>query len=237
MMLEVAASLTAGTFRLDVAFTAPPGITALFGPSGAGKTLTLRCIAGLTRPDRGRIALDDHLLFDSDLAIDLPARSRRVGYLFQQYALFPHLDVAGNIRLALRGTRSQRTARTTELLEMVGLPGFESRSIRQLSGGEQQRVALARALAPDPEVLLLDEPLSALDGRTRRRLRAELRRIHSITGIPMVLVTHSLREMRELSDWLVLYDAGRTLGTGPTADLLREPGSPEAAELLADADG
>jgi molybdate transport system ATP-binding protein len=237
MMLEVAASLTAGTFRLDVAFTAPPGITALFGPSGAGKTLTLRCIAGLTRPDRGRIALDDHLLFDSDLAIDLPARSRRVGYLFQQYALFPHLDVAGNIRLALRGTRSQRTARTTELLEMVGLPGFESRSIRQLSGGEQQRVALARALAPDPEVLLLDEPLSALDGRTRRRLRAELRRIHSITGIPMVLVTHNLREMRELSDWLVLYDAGRTLGTGPTADLLREPGSPEAAELLADADG
>ena len=169
-MLEVSVRVRAGAFRLDASFRAPGGITALFGPSGAGKTLTLRCIAGLTTPDSGRIAVGERVLFDPARSIDLPARHRRLGYLFQQYALFPHLDVAGNVGFGLDGGRDERAARVRELLALVGLAGFEKRRPRELSGGEQQRVALARALAPRPELLLLDEPLSALDGRVRRRL-------------------------------------------------------------------
>lgn len=234
MSLRAAIRTRAGAFSLDVAFEAPAGITALFGPSGAGKTLTLRCIAGLSRPDSGIIAVGERVLFDSGRQIDLPTRRRRVGHLFQQYALFPHLDVAGNVGYGAPGTRAERAARVEELLELVGLSGYDRRRPAELSGGEQQRVALARALAPGPDLLLLDEPLSALDGRVRRRLRSELRRIHSVTGVPMVLVTHSPGEMRELSDWLVVYDAGRVLRSGSTDEVLRDPGSREAAELLQD---
>jgi molybdate transport system ATP-binding protein len=223
-----------GGFSLDISFAAPAGITALFGPSGAGKTLTLRCIAGLSRPDEGRIAVGDRVVFDSAARLDLPTRLRRVGYLFQQYALFPHLDVERNVAFGLEGDRGERRERVAGLLGLVGLSGYERRRPRELSGGEQQRVALARALAPHPELLLLDEPLSALDGRVRRRLRLELRRIHELTRVPMVLVTHSQAEMRELSDWLVLFESGRVLRRGPTEEVLRDPGSPEAAELLQD---
>jgi molybdate transport system ATP-binding protein len=234
MMIEFQARADAGPFRLDARFDAPGGITTLFGPSGAGKTLTLRCIAGLSRPAAGRIAVGGRLLFDSSGAIDLPTRHRRLGYVFQQYVLFPHLDVAANVAFGLGGSRAAREARVHELLEMVGLGGYERRRPRDLSGGEQQRVALARALAPRPDLLLLDEPLAALDARARRRLRAELRRIHESTGVPMVLVTHSQLEMRDLSDWIVLYDAGRVLRSGPAPEVLRDPGSAEAAELLLD---
>jgi molybdate transport system ATP-binding protein len=232
--LEAAIRARLGAFDLDIGFEAPPGITTLFGPSGSGKTLTLRCIAGLTRPSAGRIAIDERVLFDSSRGIELPARTRRIGYLFQQYALFPHLDVAGNVGFGVEGDRQARAARVEELLRMVGLAGYETRRPSALSGGEQQRVALARALAPGPDLLLLDEPLAALDGRVRRRLRGELRRIHELTGVPMILVTHSQAEMRELSDSLVLVEAGRVLRSGPTAEVLADPGSPAAAELLED---
>jgi molybdate transport system ATP-binding protein len=234
MSLDAAVRARFGTFDLDVAFRAPAGITTLFGPSGAGKTVTLRCIAGLERPVAGRIAVDGRLLFDSERGVDLPARARRVGYLFQQYVLFPHLDVGANIGFGLDGSREGRAARIDELLRMVDLAGYQSRRPHDLSGGEQQRVALARALAPGPDLLLLDEPLAALDSRVRRRLRLELRRVHEITGVPMVLVTHSQTEMRELSDWVVLFEAGRVLRSGRTDEVLRDPGSPEAAELLQD---
>lgn len=234
MTLSVSIELELARFDLRAAFEVGSGITTLFGPSGAGKSLTLRAIAGLTMPRVGRIVLGDRTLFDSANGIDLPPRARRIGYVFQQLALFPHLDVAANIAFGVDTSRAEAAAQVEELLALVGLPGFGPRRTRALSGGEQQRVALARALAPAPEVLLLDEPLSALDARTRRKLRAELRRIHDSTGVPMVLVTHSQGEMRELSDWIVLYEAGRVLRSGPAAEVLGDPGSPEAVELLAD---
>ncbi len=234
MKLELEVQLRLGGFALDARFHAPGGITALFGASGAGKTLTLRCIAGLNRPDSGRILVGDRLLFDSASGVDLPTRFRRLGYVFQQYLLFPHLDVAGNVAFGLQGSRDENEHRVRDLLAMMGLSGYERRGIRELSGGEQQRIALARALAPRPDMLLLDEPLAALDARARRRLRGELRRIHEVTGVPMVLVTHSQVELRELSDWVVLYDAGVVLRSGPTQEVLQDPGSAEAAELLLD---
>jgi molybdate transport system ATP-binding protein len=235
--LDVELLYRVGDFVLDVRFATRGGITALFGPSGAGKTLTLRAIAGLIRPAAGRVAVGDHLLFDARRAIDVPTRHRRIGYVFQQYALFPHLDVADNVGYALDGDRRTRDRRVEELLLLVGLQGYGGRMPRQLSGGEQQRVALARAMAPAPDLILLDEPFSALDAPVRRRLRAELRRVQETTGVPMVLVTHSQREMRELAEWLVLYRSGRVLRSGMTADVLADPGSEEAAALLGEEEG
>jgi molybdate transport system ATP-binding protein len=231
--LSVAIRSRVGGFELNVEYQAPPGITALFGPSGAGKTVTLRCIAGLVRPGAGRIVVDGRVLFDHAAGVDLPARNRRIGYVFQQYALFPHLDVARNIAYGLNDwPAGARGARVADLLRLVGLEGYGERRPRDLSGGEQQRVALARALAPRPDLLLLDEPFAALDTRVRRRLRAELRRIHQETAVPMVLVTHDLVEVRQLSDWVVLYERGRVLRAGPTPAILADPGSPEASALL-----
>jgi molybdate transport system ATP-binding protein len=231
--LEVTLRSRFGTFRLDAAFAAPTGITALFGPSGAGKTLTLRCLAGLERVESGRIVLGERVLLDATAGIDVPARHRRIGYVFQQYALFPHLSVATNVGFGLHAlSRAEREARVRELLALVGLEGYEARRPRELSGGEQQRIALVRALATHPELLLLDEPFAALDERVRRRLRAELRRVHDTTGTPMLLVTHDLAEVRQLSDWVVLYSSGRVLQAGPTTEVLASPASEEAAELL-----
>lgn len=236
MVAPLAVTLTAqiGTFHLAVAFTAPPGITALFGPSGAGKTQTLRCIAGLVQPEMGRIVLQERVLFDQAARINLPTRERRIGYLFQQYALFPHLDVAGNVGYGLaQMARSERTRRVAALLELVGLAGYERRPARELSGGQQQRVALARALAPDPALLLLDEPFAAVDALARRQLRAELRTIQERTGIPMLLVTHDWGEVRQLAQYVVVYDQGRILQAGPPEELRTQPSSESVRELLA----
>jgi molybdate transport system ATP-binding protein len=219
--LSVAFRLDLGTFDLRVAFEAPPGITALFGPSGAGKTLTLRSIAGLASPAEGRILLSERLLFDASLGVDLPPRERRVGYVFQQYALFPHLSVEQNIAFGLQALpKVDRAVRVADLLELIGLEGLEHRGPAQLSGGQQQRVALARALAPGPDLLLLDEPFAAVDRRVRRRLRLELRRIHEATATPMLLVTHDLADVRQLADTLIVLDRGRLVSAGPTAALL-----------------
>ena len=234
MKLEVSLRARAGEFLLEAAFESPGGITTLFGSSGAGKTLTLRSIAGLSRPESGLVRVGGRALFDSRAGVDLPVRRRRIGYLFQQYAVFPHLSVAANVGFGLDGSREAVAERVDGLLRLVGLAGYQRRRPRELSGGEQQRVALARALAPAPDLLLLDEPLSALDSRTRRRLRGELRRIHEISGVPMLLVTHNAAEMREMSDWLVLYDAGTVLRSGPIGEVLGEPGSRAAEELLED---
>jgi len=198
-----------GDFALDVAFDTGDGITALLGPSGSGKTLTLRAIAGLLRPDDGRIAVGAQTLFDTASRIDLPARARHVGYVFQHYAVFPHLTVAGNVGYGLHDVpRSTREARVAEMLDIVGLSDFAARRPRTLSGGQLQRVALARAIAPRPSVLLLDEPLAALDAPLRLRLGAELRAIQARTAIPMVLVTHDPDEAARLADAVVTLDVG-----------------------------
>jgi molybdate transport system ATP-binding protein len=222
-----------GDFELDVAFETGAGITALFGPSGAGKSLTLRHVAGLARGREGTIALGDRTLFDAAAGVHLPPRDRRIGLVFQEYALFPHLSVAGNVGYGLHGRpRDERTRRVEHLLEMIELGGYGSRAPGSLSGGERQRVALARALAPGPELLLLDEPFAALDFRVRRELRRMLRALQRETGIPMVLVTHAHSDVRELSDTLVLLDRGRVVARGDTGTLLAHPGSEEAALLL-----
>ena len=225
MSVSVRIERTLGDFALRVAFDAAPGITALFGPSGAGKTLTLRSIAGLTRPDAGRIVVSGRTLFDAATGVDLAPRERRVGYVFQQYALFPHLTLGENVAYGVHHLpKRARAERVAALLALVGLAGLAPRRPAELSGGQQQRAALARALAPAPDVLLLDEPFAAVDLRARRRLRAELRRIQQTTGTPMLLVTHDLGEVRQLSDSLVVLDRGAVVRAGRTAEVLADPG-------------
>jgi len=237
MSLRVTLRATAGSFRLDLSFQVGAGVSALFGPSGAGKSLTLRHIAGLERADGGLIDLAGRVLLDSDSGIHVPPRERKIGLVFQEYALFPHLDVAGNISYGLQGrSRDERERRVGELLELTGLSGHEGRRPNNLSGGERQRVALARALAPEPDLLLLDEPFAALDFRVRRGLRHELRSLHRRTGVPMILVTHSLEDVRALSDELVLIDAGRVVAAGHTSELLASPPSDDARALVSETD-
>lgn len=209
MTLIVSVRRAMSGFNLDVSFSARAGITALVGPSGAGKTLTLRAIAGLLRPDAGRVELNGVALFDADAHVDVPTRLRNVGYVFQQYALFPHLTVAKNVGYGLsKDSTATRTVRVNELLEQIGLSAFGDRLPGTLSGGQQQRVALARALAPRPAALLLDEPFSALDAPLRSRLADELRLVSEHTRVPMIMVTHDPYEAERLADQIITLAEG-----------------------------
>jgi molybdate transport system ATP-binding protein len=184
-------------------------VTVLFGPSGAGKTSLLRCLAGLERPQSGHIQAGDELWFHADRSLCLSPQQRGVGYLFQEYALFPHLTVAGNIGYGLhRLPPAARRAKTDELLARFDLTGLADRRPRQLSGGQQQRVALARVLARKPRLLLLDEPLSALDAALRQELRQELSRILAALDIPVVLITHDAAEAKDLADEVLAVPMG-----------------------------
>jgi len=223
-MLQVAFTHRIGSFDLAPEFTAGNGITALVGASGAGKTLTLRAIAGLIMPHAGRITMQGDALFDDERGVRLSPQARRIGVVFQQYALFPHLSVAQNVAYGLTHLpEAERQADVERWLTLVGLETYASRWPRDLSGGQQQRVALARALAPAPRLLLLDEPFAAVDMGLRRRLREELRRLQQTVGTPMVLVTHDLDEVRQLADHVVVLDHGRVVHrqhvTGPDYDL------------------
>ncbi len=205
----------------------------LFGPSGAGKTLTLQCLSGLVRPDRGRITVNGRALFDHAAGLNLPPQARRLGYVFQGYALFPHLTVAENIAFGLHGRpRAARGARAREVIERLGLGDLAGRRPRDLSGGQQQRVALGRALAPDPELLLLDEPLSALDIPLRRQLRDDLGVVLRDWGTTAVLVTHDLGEAYQLATTVVVYEAGRVIQSAPKSDLLWQPTSAAVARVM-----
>jgi molybdate transport system ATP-binding protein len=220
-------------FTLDVAWSAGDGVAVLFGPSGAGKTLTLQCLAGLIRPDAGRIVVDDRVLFDSAAGVDLPPQHRRVGYVFQGYALFPHLTVGQNVAFGLRDRpRAERQARAAEVMERLGLGGLEHRPPGELSGGQRQRVALGRALAIDPALLLLDEPLSALDAPLRRSLRDELRTVLSGWGTAAVVVTHDFTEAYQLADRIVIYEGGQVIQSAPRAELLWQPASEAVARIM-----
>ena len=220
-------------FTLDVAWTAGDGVAVLFGPSGAGKTLTLQCLAGLVKPDAGRIVVDGRVLFDATAGVDVPPQRRGVGYVFQGYALFPHLSVEENVGFGLRDRpRAERTRRARAVIERLGLGGLEGRAPRELSGGERQRVALGRALATDPALLLLDEPLSALDAPLRRVLRDGLVAILQDWGTAAVLVTHDVTEAYRLGDRIVVYEAGRVIQSGPRAELLWQPTSEAVARIM-----
>ena len=214
----------------DVDLAVPAGgVVALLGPSGSGKSTLLRAIAGLQPLDRGEVLVDGQPLGDT------PPHRRGIGLMFQDHALFPHRDVGANVAFGLRmqghSARDQR-ARVAALLDLVGLPGMEGRRIQTLSGGEQQRVALARALAPGPRVLLLDEPLGALDRPLRERLVGELRTLFRELDLTVLAVTHDHAEAFALADGLVLLDEGRVVQAGSPAAVWAQPSSVRAARLL-----
>src|SRR5919201_1192014 len=199
-------------------------LTVLFGPSGSGKSTTLRCLAGLDRPKRGTIRFGDEIWFDAARGGFLPPQRRRFGYLFQDYALFPHLSVAQNIGYGMTKVAApERRQRIEEIKTLLGLAGLEDRYPRQLSGGEQQRVALARALVCRPRLLLLDEPLSALDAPTREHLRRQLRRWLVELRMSTILVTHDRLEALALGDHVVVFEAGRVRQSGSVQQVFSAP--------------
>lgn len=215
VMLKVSLQKRFPGITVDVEFAFDNGIIVLFGPSGSGKTTILKCLAGLQNPDKGKISLGESLFFSSEDGISLPARKRRIGYLFQDYALFPHMNVRDNVLYGVPNTR--RSAEThhlnpDELMTMLRISHLQTRFPANLSGGEKQRVALARALMVEPDLLLLDEPLSALDCATRLELRKELKQLQRTWKIPFVLVTHSREEMKALADEVLFLDRGRQTG-------------------------
>lgn len=220
-----------GDFALEVRFEAALGVTALFGPSGAGKSTVLDLVAGLEKPDRGRIALDGEVLVDTTLGTCVPAHLRRVGYVFQDSRLFPHLSVRQNLeygaRFAGRGGQGQDRAHVVELL---GLSRLLERRPATLSGGEKQRVAIGRALLAAPRLLLLDEPMASLDVARRSEILPYLARVREEAGIPIVHVSHALPEVAKLADTMVLMEAGRVTAVGPVAEMLSRLDLGEAAQ-------
>ncbi|WP_220193813.1 ABC transporter ATP-binding protein [Ktedonospora formicarum] len=235
-MLDVFLSTQLNTFGLDMRFSVASGTTTvLLGESGAGKSTVLRLLAGLLQPRVGHISLDGIVYLDSERRIALSPQDRPIGYVFQEYLLFPHLSVFENVAFGLRAQHLARPIvreRVSEALSRVHLSGFEKRQPHQLSGGQQQRVALARALALRPSLLLLDEPLAALDVQTRREVRQELRSILAETGITTVLVTHHYIDALVFGQHILVLDQGRVIQQGGQSDLALHPRSTYVAELV-----
>jgi molybdate transport system ATP-binding protein len=227
----------ASGFVLDVDFHAAPGFTIVFGVSGAGKTTMLDCIAGLTdrngrEPDSGRIAIGDQVLFDATARIYLPVEKRNIGYVFQDLALFPHLTVAQNVEYGLSHLpRAERTHRTDAILAAFRVPHLARTRPGNISGGERQRIALARALVTDPVVLLLDEPLAALDAATKARIIDDLRAWNAAHRIPILYVTHSREEVFALGESVLVLDHGRILAQGAPHEVLSAPQQETVAQL------
>jgi molybdate transport system ATP-binding protein len=232
-MLAADLQASAGAFRLRAAFEVPPGGTlVLFGPSGAGKSLLLRAVAGIHRPVRGRVTLDGRPLLDSARGVVVPPQARRLGYVPQSYALFPHFTVAENVAFGLRGlSGADRRRRVDDLLATLQLDGLAGRRPAQLSGGQQQRVALARALAPEPRVLLLDEPFAALDAPLRRLLRRELQTLRHRFGFAVLFVTHDLGDACALGDEIAVVAGGEIVQIGSPQEVLTRPATPLVARL------
>lgn len=236
MIVEPALSLSVrggGPIGAAADFSLAPGeILALTGPSGAGKTTLLRILAGLVRPAEGRITCQGEVWQDSAKGRFVPPHRRRTGLVFQSYALLPHMTALRNIEMAMGDLPADaRRAEALRLMEVLDLSGLEARKPANLSGGQQQRVALARALARRPAVLLLDEPLSAVDRRTRRRVRDQLAALRTAGGPPILLVTHDLEEAAGLADRLAVMDAGRILCCGPPSEVLSNPAVAEVLDL------
>ena len=219
-------------FALDIRFAVPAGITILFGSSGAGKTTTLGCIAGLVTPDDGRIRVGSRVLFDAAAHIDVDVSRRSVGYVFQDLALFPHLNVERNVRYGLRGlAEAERERRVGEILDSFRIASLRARLPGEISGGERQRVALARALVTRPAVLLLDEPLSALDAATKGRIVDDLRAWNRARRIPILYVTHSREEVFALGERVLVLERGIVVAEGLPQDVLGAPREETVAQL------
>jgi iron(III) transport system ATP-binding protein len=221
------------------AFELSPGLFfSLLGPSGCGKTTTLRCIAGLEVPDQGRVTVSDRVLFDRANGVNIPMHRRGIGMVFQSYAIWPHMTVHDNVAFPLQSRKREKLSRTQirdrveTVLKSVGLAGYGGRSATRLSGGEQQRVALARAIVDEPELLLLDEPLSNLDATLRDEMRGELLRLQRKTGITTVYVTHDQTEAMALSDLVAVVNKGRILQIGPPADIYFRPQTEFVAKFI-----
>lgn len=219
-------------FILDVAFESESGFTILFGASGAGKTTLLDCVAGLATPEKGHVAVGNRALFDSYRGVNIPTADRRMGYVLQSLALFPHMTVEQNVSYGLAHVpRDERVRRVTAILEAFQIAHLLRRPARQLSGGESQRVALARTLVTDPDVLLLDEPLAALDGPTKARIIGDLRNWNEAHRIPILYVTHSREEVFAFGERVIVLDAGRVLAQGTPHDVMSAPYQETVAQL------
>jgi len=208
-MLTVDIQKNLPDYTLELKFTVDRNILVLFGPSGCGKTTTLRCIAGLLKPDRGTITCDGQAFFDSQEGVFVAPRMRNIGYMFQDYALFPHMSVKKNIWYGVKKRSAHSDPVYRKLMGLLKIEQLEKRYIDQLSGGEKQRVALARALMAEPKILLLDEPLSSLDNETRVEVQAELIKMQELWNIPFILVTHDADEAKAMGNHIVFMDKGR----------------------------
>lgn len=232
-MIQIDVTRTLGDFRLAPRLQVGPGITVLFGQSGAGKTLTLEAIAGLLTPDSGSIAIHERPVFDAATGLNVPPYDRRLGYVVQSYALFPHLTVAQNVAYGVFDLpRAEREQRVDSLLSTLGIQDLADRRPSQISGGQAQRTALARALVRRPQALLLDEPFAALDEGVALTLRRELRRLVRDLDLPVLMVTHDLTEASHIGDRIAVMDAGQVLQVGDRPDVLQRPHSARIAHLL-----
>jgi molybdate transport system ATP-binding protein len=227
-MLEVRLAHALGGFSLDVAFTGPAeGVTVLFGASGAGKTAVLSCVGGAMRPRSGRIAVGERVLFDAEQGVDLAMERRRIGWVFQDARLFPHLSVEHNLRYGeRRAPAGDRAIPFEEVVEVLGVASLLQRRPRDLSGGERQRVGLGRALLSQPRLLLMDEPLAALDASRKAEILPFLERLKASFALPILYVTHSLAEAVRLGDRMVVMDHGRVLAEGGLAEIVSRPDLP-----------
>lgn len=214
MTLSVAIQKRLGEFALDVRFEAPEGVTVLFGRSGSGKTSVVNAVAGLMRPDAGRITLEDEVLFDGAARRSVPVHRRRVGYVFQDSRLFPHLDIRQNLAYGRRARGLKGTGAMDRIVALLGLEDLLARRPGALSGGEAQRVAIGRALLSEPRMLLMDEPLAALDAPRKADILPYLERLQAETGLPILYVSHNLSEVARLATHLVVLERGRVLKAG-----------------------
>ncbi len=220
-MLEVDLEHRLGDFQLDIHFRTGRGLTALFGRSGAGKTSVVNAIAGLIRPERGRIVVDGSVLIDTERSIRAPAHKRRVGYVFQEGRLFPHLTVRQNLLFGrCFGSRSAPSARLDDVVDLLGIGALLDRRPGRLSGGEKQRVAIGRALLANPRLLLMDEPLASLDARRKEEILPYIERLRDQADVPIVYVSHAVSEVTRLASTIVLISDGRVRAVGPVQDVM-----------------